>query len=150
MANASHLKLVTSGNDAPPARIDAAADATIDKVAARESAAAADKLRAALAYVTPLYEGRQLPQGEAIMPHVLGAVSLVDELRLGHEAAAAALLWPALTLAEGAARRVRDKFGVAITDLAEGVLRMSAMGALGTHGTHGTHSGGAKIGRAHV
>ena len=76
MANASHLKLVTSGNDAPPARIDAAADATIDKVAARESAAAADKLRAALAYVTPLYEGRQLPQGEAIMPHVLGAVSL--------------------------------------------------------------------------
>lgn len=127
MVTATHLKLVTPvGSDAPPAWIDA----LIRTIAERESTAAADTLRAALAFITPLYENKQLSQGEPITPHVLAAMTLVDELRLGHEAAAAALLWPALNLADNAARRVREKFGAAIADLSEGVLRMSAMGAL--------------------
>ena len=124
MVNVIHLKPVAPTIDSPLARIDA--------IATRESAAAADTLRAAFAYVSPLYENKQLAQGESITPHVLGAVSLVEELRLGHEAVAAGLLWPALNLADNAARRVREKFGVAIADLAEGVLRMNAVGVLNT------------------
>ncbi|HTD91329.1 MAG TPA: bifunctional (p)ppGpp synthetase/guanosine-3',5'-bis(diphosphate) 3'-pyrophosphohydrolase, partial [Burkholderiales bacterium] len=53
-----------------------------------------------------------------------------EDLHLGHEAIAAALLWPALESEANAARRVRDKFGATICGLAEGTSRMSAMGAL--------------------
>ncbi len=121
MVKATHLKLVT------PA---AATPAWIDAIAVHESAAAAQTLRDVIAYVTPLYDGKTLANGEAVLTHVLGAVSLLDDLRLGHEAIAAALLWPALALEANAARRIRDKFGAAIAELAEGVLRMNAIGAL--------------------
>ena len=123
MVKATHLKLV-SPQDADP-------QAWIDAIAANESAAAAKTLREVIAYVTPLYEGKTLPGGEPILAHVMGAVSLLGELRLGHETVAAALLWPALELEAGLSRRVRDKFGAVIAELADGVLRMSAIGVLG-------------------
>ena len=122
MVKASHLKLVEPHS--------ADTQKWIDDIAARESAAAANTLREVLAFVTPLYEAGTLPGGEAILPHVLDTVLLLRDLNLGHEAVAAALLWPMLELDAGAAKRVRDKFGADISGLAEGVLRMSAMGAL--------------------
>lgn len=122
MVNASHLKLVAPQGDA--------SHPWIDDIAARESAAAANTLHEVMAFVTPLYEAKTLPGGEAILPHVLGTALLLRDLNLGHEAVAAALLWPALELEANAARRVRDKFGADISGLAEGVLRMNAMGAL--------------------
>ena len=122
MVKATHLKLVTPQ--------DADSQAWIDAVAARESAAAAKTLRDAVAFVTPLYDGKTLANGEPVLAHVMGTVPLLGDLHLGHEAVAAALLWPLLEFDTGAARRVRDKFGATIAGLAEGVLRMSAMGAL--------------------
>ena len=122
MVKATHLKFVT-----PPA---ADTPAWIDAFATGESAAAAKKLREVLAFVTPLVEDKTLMNGEPVLPHVMGAVPLLSDLHLGHEAVAAALLWPVLQLDATAAKRVRDKFGATIADLAEGVLRMNAIGAL--------------------
>ena len=122
MVKATHLKLVTPQ--------DTDSEAWIDVIAARESAAAAKTLRDAVAFVTPLYDGKTLANGEPVLAHVMGTVALLGDLHLGHEAVAAALLWPVLEFDTGAARRVRDKFGATIAGLAEGVLRMSAMGAL--------------------
>ena len=122
MVKAIHLKLVTPQ--------DTDSEAWIDVIAARESAAAAKTLRDAVAFVTPLYDGKTLAYGEPVLAHVMGTVALLGDLHLGHEAVAAALLWPLLEFDTGAARRVRDKFGATIAGLAEGVLRMSAMGAL--------------------
>ncbi len=122
MVKATHLKLVTPQ--------DTDSEAWIDVIAARESAAAAKTLHDAVAFVTPLYDGKTLAYGEPVLAHVMGTVSLLGDLHLGHEAVAAALLWPLLEFDTGAARRVRDKFGATIAGLAEGVLRMSAMGAL--------------------
>ena len=123
MVKATHLKLVAA-QDADP-------QAWIDAIAAHESAAATKTLLDVAAYVTPLYEGKTLPGGEPILAHVMGVVSLLGEFRLGHETVAAALLWPALELEAGMSRRVRDKFGSTIAELADGVLRMSAIGVLG-------------------
>jgi len=122
MVKATHLKLVTPDN--------ADTQAWTDAIAAHESDAAAKTLRDAIAFVTPLYEGKTLPDGEPVLTHVMGTVSLLGELRLGHEAVAAALLWPVLEFDAAATRRLRDKFGATIAGLADGVLRMNAMGAL--------------------
>ncbi len=123
MVKATHLKLVTPQSaDAP---------AWIDEMATVESPAAARVLREVLAYVTPLYEGKTLANGEPALAHVTGAAPLLRDLHLGHEAMAAALLWPALEFDAAAARRVRDKFGATIAELVEGVRRMSAIGVLG-------------------
>ena len=97
MVKATPLKRVTPDHAATPTWLAG--------VAARESPAAAQTLREVLAYVTPLYADHTLPHGEPVFAHVLGAAPLLDELHLGHEAVAAALLWPALTLDAGAARR---------------------------------------------
>ncbi len=121
MVKATPLKRVTPAS---------ATAAWIDAIAVHESAAAAQTLREVVAHVTQLYEGKTLAHGVAVLTHVMGVVSLLNDLRLGHEAVAAALLWPALELEPNGARRMRDKFGVAITDLAEGVLRMNAIGVL--------------------
>ena len=122
MVSATHLKLVGAG--------EPAAQEWIATIAARESQAAGEVLRKVLAYVTPLYEGRMLPSGEPVLTHVLGALPLVAELRIGHEAAAATLLWPLLEQEPAALRRLREKFGTTIADLADGVKGMAAMGAL--------------------
>lgn len=121
MVKATHLKLVTLDE------VDT--QAWIDDIAARESEAAANTLRDVVAFVRPLYPDKTLVNGEDVLTHVMGTVLLLSELRLGHEAVAAAMLWPALNLGI-TEKRLRDKFGLTITGLAEGVLRMSAIGAL--------------------
>jgi GTP pyrophosphokinase len=122
MVKASHLKLVTLGNTD--------SQAWIDDIAARESEAAAKTLRDVMAFITPLVADKTLASGESVLTHTMGTVSLLSDLHLGHEAVAAALLWPVLERDAAAAKRIRDKFGATIAGLAEGVLRMSAMGAL--------------------
>jgi GTP pyrophosphokinase len=124
MVKATHLKLVASDSDD--------SQAWIDDIAARESEAAAKTLRDVMTFVAPLYEGRTLASGESVLTHVRATALLLGDLRLGHEAVAAALLWPALEQDAAAAKRVRDKFGATIAGLAEGVLRMSAIGVLST------------------
>jgi GTP pyrophosphokinase len=124
MVKATHLKLVASDS--------ADSQAWIDDIAARESEAAAKTLRDVMTFVAPLYEGRALASGESVLAHVRATALLLGDLRLGHEAVAAALLWPALEQDAAAAKRVRDKFGATIAGLAEGVLRMSAIGVLST------------------
>ena len=126
MVTATHLKLVTDGDNT---------QSLIDAIAARESAAAGETLNQVLAHVTPLYEGRVLASGEPVLTHVLGALSLVADLRIGHEAAAAVLLAPLLDGDQASARRVREKFGATVVELAEGVRRMSAMGTLSSRST---------------
>ena len=124
MVKPAHLTLVTSSESGEWAWLEA--------LAARESAAGAKVLRDVTQFVWPQYEGRVLASGEPAREHVQGALSVLSELRLGHEAVAAALLWPLLEFEANAARRIKDKFGAVILELAEGVLRMGAMRALST------------------
>lgn len=125
MVKATHLRLVTLQQTDT--------QAWIDEIAARESAAAAKTLREVVAFVTPLYAGNTLVSGEDLLTHVMGTVLILSDLRLGHEAIAAALLWPALN--QGTVeKRLRDKFGATMSGLADGVLRMSAMDALSNRG----------------
>jgi GTP pyrophosphokinase len=130
MVKHTRLKLVT---DAASATDDARA--LIDVIAERESAAAGELLNAVLEHVTPRYEGRVLASGEPAPSHVMGTLSLVAALRIGHEAAAAALLWPLLDVDAAATLRAREKFGTVIVELAEGVRRMGAMEVLSSGST---------------
>ena len=130
VANAAHLKLVTSQT--------ADAQAWIDTIAAREPAAAASTLREVMAFVAPRYAEHTLASGEAVLAHVMGAVPLLGDLHLGHEAIAAELLWPLLefdALDAAATRTMRERCGGTIVELAEGVQRMSAIGALSSRRT---------------
>lgn len=124
MVKATHLKLVV-----PP---EGESAAWIADLAGGESAEAAKTLLDVMAWVTPMYEGKTLASGELVSAHVMGTVSLLRELHLGYEAVAAAMLWPALEIADDktVGKKIRDKFGADIAALADGVFRMNALGAL--------------------
>ena len=105
-------------------------------VLARESDAGAKQVRDAAQWAWPQYAQRTLPSGEDVGEHVMGALAVLADLRLGHEALAAQVLWPLLDIEAGAARRIKDKFGAVILELAQGVQRMGAIRALGGRSAH--------------
>jgi GTP pyrophosphokinase len=76
------------------------------------------------------YEGRTLPTGEPLLEHALSAAQTVAELNLDRDAVAAALLFQAHERSADSARTIREKFGPAVADLCEGVVRMAQIGAL--------------------
>ncbi len=124
MVKAAHLKLVSS-RDGEPA-------VWFTRVTGGWPDADANALREMLDAVTPAYAEQKLASGEPALMHVLGVADTVAELKLGHEAIAAALLWPLLEINPGGARTLREKFGAAIVEIAEGVARMGAIGVLST------------------
>lgn len=122
MVKASHLKPVAAG--------DSAVAAWLDGTASRYAPDEAGALKRVLDFVAPLYAGRRLASGEPVLAHVLETAGILAELKLGHETLAAALLFPCHDLAPAEGRQLRDKFGSAIADLTEGVVRMAQIGAL--------------------
>jgi len=126
VVKATHLHLVKSGDAVATHNLVAQFDA----VAARYPDAERDTLRAVLEYVGPAYADMRFTNGEPVLAHVMETASILSELRLGHEAVTAALLWPLLEREPEKARTVREKFGALAAELAEGVLRMGAISAL--------------------
>lgn len=108
---------------------DSAAEPWLEGMAARLSLS-----EAGAAVVREVYDFARLtlgsPDQSADFAHARATAQILLELNLDHEAVAAALIVPVLRSRPELARDVREKFGTAITELAEGVLRMSEIGAL--------------------
>ncbi len=119
----AHLRLV----EAP---LDSYAAEWLDGIGAQYAAADRAALRAVLGFVATLYGDRKLPTGEGALAHALATAALVAQLRLDHEALAAALAFQACHLVPEGAARLRESLGKPVADLAEGVLRMAQIGAL--------------------
>jgi GTP pyrophosphokinase len=88
----------------------------------------------ALDFAQPLYETRMLGPGRPLLTHVLDVAQTLAELRLDANTLAAALLYPAYDSSPELARTIRERFGVAVAELAEGVVRMAHIGALSSRG----------------
>ncbi len=88
----------------------------------------------ALDFIQPLYEDRELSTGQPLLGHVLDVAQTLCELKLDADTLAAALLYPAYERSPELAGTIREKFGVAIAELAEGVGRMAQLGALSSRG----------------
>ena len=71
-----------------------------------------------------------LPSGEPLLEHALDTAGMLGELRLDHEALAAALLFRCSAVAPASVGKLRESFGKSIADLVDGVARMGAIGAL--------------------
>jgi GTP pyrophosphokinase len=99
----------------------------------------------ARAYAEALYAGRATVSGEPLREHVLAAVQTLSDLRLDAGAIAAALLFPAYAVSADAAGAIRERFGSAVADLAEGVVRMGQIGALSARGKAGSKQQGAQL-----
>lgn len=70
------------------------------------------------------------PSAEAALAHARATAETVMALDLDHESVAAALLVPILRARPQAVREIREKFGAAVAELTEGVVRMGEIGAL--------------------
>ncbi len=87
-------------------------------------------VRRALDLAFPALSGLETPGGASLFAHAVGAARIVDELRLGHEAVLAALLYP---LVERTSPEALEPFGEA-AQLAKAVSAMSRIEVL-AHGT---------------
>lgn len=70
------------------------------------------------------------PSAEVELAHARAVTGVVLALDLDHEAVAAALLLPLLRAKPEVMPEIREKFGLAIAELVDGVLRMGEIGAL--------------------
>ena len=120
MVTRSHLQLVRHDSAAPAAQARPFAPA----VAQNET------VQRALEFVEPLYRGRTAASGEALLEHVLEVARTLSELKLDADSIVAALLAPAQALASARSTDIRERFGAAIAELAEGAVRMAQIGAL--------------------
>ena len=102
----------------------------LDGVTARFDEAAQTLLRGVSAHVDSLLDQVVLDDGETALAHARAMTDVVLAVDLDHESVAAALLVPLLRTNPEVAREIREKFGVTITELAEGVVRMGEIGAL--------------------
>jgi len=87
-------------------------------------------IRQALELACPVLSPLQTPGGASLFAHAVGAARIVDELKLGHEAVLAALLFP---LVDRIKADLLEPFGEA-TELAKAVAAMSRIEVL-AHGT---------------
>jgi GTP pyrophosphokinase len=118
----AHLRLVESQ--------DAGIAAWQAVVRDRYPPAEAETLLRAQQYAAPHQAGRRLASGEPALAHAQETAAILGELRLDHESLAAALLYPCIEAQPEAVRELQEQFGAAVTDLAEGVVRMAQIGAL--------------------
>jgi len=134
MVSTSKLKLVM-----PQPEPDAAE--WLARVGEGYSPAEREALGRVLEFAAPLYRERRLSSGEPVLAHALGTAAILAELRLDHEALAAALLFHGQSLGLAGAPALRERFGPAIAELTEGVSRMGQIGALASPSRAGVRAG---------
>ncbi len=106
------------------------AAAWLADVAGHLAPADRETLRRGVEFAAPLYGDRRVPSGEPLLEHALDTAGILGELRLDHEALAAALLFRCSAVAPESVGKLRESFGKSIADLVDGVARMGAIGAL--------------------
>ncbi len=111
-----HLRLVNNPDSA-------AVHLWAERAVARFDHVGSAMVRTVLEHSARVLSDAQLAQAQAVADTLL-------ELELDHEAVAAALIVPVLRAHPDSVREIREKFGAAIADLAEGVVRMGELGAL--------------------
>jgi GTP pyrophosphokinase len=129
MVTRSHLQLVQPGTP------------SLDAWRARLLASAGPQnavLERALDFVEPIYERHSHGNGQPLLAHVLDVAQTLSELKLDADALAAAMLYPAFAESAARAQAVRDAFGPAVAELADGVVRMAQIGTLSSQGVHAT------------
>jgi len=124
MVRATHLKIVKPSGDEGVA-------AWLAVLGADLSGPDAELLKSALEWLAPRLDQRLCNDGEPALAHALGAASILHELKLDAECLAASLLAQIADTHEGVLA-IRDKFGVRIAELAEGVVRMAMIDKLGS------------------
>lgn len=117
----------------PPEHAASGTGSWLDQVAAHFDEPARAMLSCVAEHVAEPLQGIVLPTGEIALAHARATADIVRALDLDHESVAAALLVPLLRAHPAAAREIREKFGVTIPELAEGVVRMGEIGALSSH-----------------
>ena len=86
-----------------------------------------EQFRPVLEYVAAACGNQALSSGEPLLAHALGTAGIVAELKLDAEVVAAALLASCPALATNQAQSLRDRFGGATFELAEGATRLAQM-----------------------
>ena len=129
MVRATHLKLVTEPGDERAAEWIAA-------LAADYATTDVDLLTRVLEWVAPQLHERVVKGGEPALAHALCVATTLRELKLDVECVAASMLVDVAVAYEGVLQ-IRDRFGVRIADLAEGVARMAMIESLGGGAVHG-------------
>ena len=85
-----------------------------------------DVIERAASLATTLAPAARTPEGEPLLPHVVGAAGILTSLKLDADSVAAALLLgQPLVASDGGAERLREQFGDHVAMLVEGVARMS-------------------------
>ena len=74
--------------------------------------------------------GTLLPGGETALEHAQEVTEILLQLDLYHESLAAALLLPLLRARPETLKDIRERYGVTVAELAEGVVRMGEIGVL--------------------
>ena len=126
MVKASHLKVVGPS--------DTAGTIWLDDIASQYAPVEHALLRKAVDFAGRLFADRRLASGEPVLLHALETAGILAELKLDYETLAAALLFRCHDSGPGTAAEIREQFGAAIGDLAEGTARMSEIGMLSGRG----------------
>jgi GTP pyrophosphokinase len=122
---ATHLKLVTPGGGE-------SAGSWLSEIERRLAPPERDRLQSAMRFARERLESRALVSGEPALDHALGTAGILFELRLDAEALAASQLAPVVLLAPDDLTGIRERFGVAVGNLVEGVVRMAQLESVST------------------
>ena len=115
---ATHLKLVAPG-------VGEIAGSPLSDIAQRLAPPDRELLQNAMRFARERLEGRALVTGEPALDHALGTASILFELRLDAEALAASQLAPVAALAPDYLTALRERFGVVVASLVDGIARMA-------------------------
>lgn len=100
-----------------------------EQLAARFDGPAGLLLKAVADEMTPV-GSTLLPSGETVLEHSRAVTETLLQLDLDHESLAAALLLPLLRDRPETLKDIRERYGVTVAELAEGVVRMGEIGVL--------------------
>lgn len=122
---ATHLKLVAPAGGA-------IAGGWLPEIERRLTPPQRELLQSAMRFARERLEGRALASGEPALDHALGTAGILFDLRLDAEALAASQLAPVALLASDDPTGVRERFGVAVGNLVDGVARMAQLESIST------------------
>jgi len=122
---ATHLKLVAPAGGA-------IAGGWLSEIELRLAPPERELLQSAMRFARERLEGRALTSGEPAVDHALGTAGILFDLRLDAEALAASQLAPVALLASDDLTGVRERFGVAVGNLVEGIVRMAQLESVST------------------
>ena len=128
MVQATHLRLV-----GPDETSHAAWLASLEPLFAP---AEMDMLRKAHELVSAVCGERRIQSGETVADRAIATATILADLKLDPETLAAALVFRCLAYEPDAARKIRDRCGATVAELAEGVLRMEQIGAFSSRAQH--------------